>query len=158
MRPPHQPIHSQIPTTQGRPKSGPEDKFRLAPVAPRLSELLGQEVATAPDCVGPEVRALRESLAPGRALLLENVRFHKEETKNDLEFARQLAEGSDFYVNDAFGSAHRAHASTVGVTKFLSPNVAGLLLERELEYLGEKEGTMHSGGCGFKMKWVDERE
>ena len=119
----------------GRPKNGPEDKFSLKPVAERLSELLGQTVELAPDCVGPEVKSKIAALKDGQVLLLENVRFHKEEEKNDPEFAKQLAEGCDLYVNDAFGTAHRAHASTEGVTAYLKPKVAGLLLQKELDFL-----------------------
>jgi phosphoglycerate kinase len=118
----------------GRPK-GPDAKLSLAPVAKRLGELLGRSVPLLPDCVGPEIaRAVRE-LAPGDAVLLENVRFHAEEEKNDPTFAKQLAAGWDLYVNDAFGTAHRAHASTEGVAHIV-PAYAGLLLEKELEALG----------------------
>ncbi|EFA72916.1 Phosphoglycerate kinase [Raphidiopsis brookii D9] len=118
----------------GRPK-GVDEKFRLTPVAKRLSELLGQEVIKTNDCIGDDVTARVAALEQGQVLLLENVRFHKEEEKNDPEFARQLAANADFYVNDAFGTAHRAHASTEGVTKYLSPSVAGYLVEKELQYL-----------------------
>jgi phosphoglycerate kinase len=119
----------------GRPKSGPEDKFRLTPVAPRLSKLLGKDVKKLNDCVGSEVEQAAASAKPGDVLLLENVRFYKEEEKNDSEFAKKLAANADLYVNDAFGTAHRAHASTEGVTKFLQPSVAGFLLQKELDYL-----------------------
>ncbi|MBC1238316.1 phosphoglycerate kinase [Nostoc sp. 2RC] len=118
----------------GRPK-GVDDKLRLTPVAARLSELLGQEVVKTDDSIGDEVAAKVAALENGQVLLLENVRFYKEEEKNDPEFAKKLAANADFYVNDAFGTAHRAHASTEGVTKFLSPSVAGYLVEKELEYL-----------------------
>ncbi|MBD2676332.1 MULTISPECIES: phosphoglycerate kinase [Nostoc] len=118
----------------GRPK-GVDDKLRLTPVAKRLSELLGQEVVKTDDSIGDEVAAKVAALENGQVLLLENVRFYKEEEKNDSEFAQKLAANADFYVNDAFGTAHRAHASTEGVTKFLSPSVAGYLVEKELEYL-----------------------
>ncbi|MDZ8055850.1 MAG: phosphoglycerate kinase [Aulosira sp. ZfuVER01] len=118
----------------GRPK-GVDDKLRLTPVAKRLSELLGQEVIKADDSIGDEVAAKVGALQNGQVLLLENVRFYKEEEKNDPEFAKKLAANADFYVNDAFGTAHRAHASTEGVTKFLSPSVAGYLVEKELQYL-----------------------
>ncbi|WP_341526078.1 phosphoglycerate kinase [Nostoc sp. UHCC 0302] len=118
----------------GRPK-GVDDKLRLTPVAKRLSELLGQEVVKTDDSIGDEVAAKVGALQNGQVLLLENVRFYKEEEKNDSEFAQKLAANADFYVNDAFGTAHRAHASTEGVTKFLSPSVAGYLVEKELQYL-----------------------
>ncbi|MBC1223973.1 phosphoglycerate kinase [Nostoc sp. UCD121] len=118
----------------GRPK-GVDDKLRLTPVAKRLSELLGQEVIKTDDSIGDEVAAKVAALQNGQVLLLENVRFYKEEEKNDPEFAKKLAANADFYVNDAFGTAHRAHASTEGVTKFLSPSVAGYLVEKELQYL-----------------------
>jgi phosphoglycerate kinase len=118
----------------GRPK-GVDDKLRLTPVAKRLSELLGQEVIKTDDSIGDEVAAKVGALQNGQVLLLENVRFYKEEEKNDPEFAKKLASNADFYVNDAFGTAHRAHASTEGVTKFLSPSVAGYLVEKELQYL-----------------------
>jgi phosphoglycerate kinase len=118
----------------GRPK-GVDEKLRLTPVAKRLSELLGQEVVKTDDCIGDDVAAKVGALANGQVLLLENVRFYKEEEKNDPEFAQKLAANADFYVNDAFGTAHRAHASTEGVTKFLKPSVAGYLVEKELQYL-----------------------
>lgn len=118
----------------GRP-NGVEAKWSLAPVAERLSELLGQQVMLAPDCVGPDIETLSENLPAGQVMLLENVRFHPEETKNDPEFAKRLATLADLYVNDAFGSAHRAHASTEGIAHHL-PAVAGLLLEKEIRYLG----------------------
>ncbi|MBN3907452.1 MAG: phosphoglycerate kinase [Nostoc sp. NMS1] len=118
----------------GRPK-GVDDKLRLTPVAKRLSELLGQEVIKTDDSIGDEVAAKVAALQNGQVLLLENVRFYPEEEKNDPEFAKKLAANADFYVNDAFGTAHRAHASTEGVTKFLSPSVAGYLVEKELQYL-----------------------
>ncbi|KAK0598063.1 hypothetical protein LWI29_031211 [Acer saccharum] len=118
----------------GRPK-GVTPKFSLAPLVPRLSELLGINVVKADDCIGPEVEKLVASLPEGGVLLLENVRFYKEEEKNEPEFAKKLASLADLYVNDAFGTAHRAHASTEGVTKFLKPSVAGFLLQKELDYL-----------------------
>nr|WP_199332269.1 phosphoglycerate kinase [Fischerella sp. FACHB-380] len=118
----------------GRPK-GVDEKLRLTPVAKRLSELLGQEVVKTDDCIGDEVAAKVGALQNGQVLLLENVRFYKEEEKNDPEFAKKLAANADLYVNDAFGTAHRAHASTEGVTQFLSPSVAGYLVEKELQYL-----------------------
>lgn len=118
----------------GRPK-GVDDKLRLTPVAKRLSELLSQEVVKCDDSIGEEVASKVAALQNGQVLLLENVRFHKEEEKNDPEFAKQLASNADVYVNDAFGTAHRAHASTEGVTHYLSPSVAGYLMEKELQYL-----------------------
>ncbi|GBD13772.1 Phosphoglycerate kinase [bacterium HR24] len=117
----------------GRPK-GRDESLSLAPVARRLSELLGRHVPLAPDCVGPETEAMVASLGPGDVLLLENVRFHPEEEKNDPEFARALARLADVFVNDAFAAAHRAHASTAGVAAYL-PAVAGLLMEREIANL-----------------------
>ena len=119
----------------GRPNGQVVESMRLTPVAQRLSELLGRPVQMAPDCVGPEVEALAKALQPGQILLLENLRFHKEEEKNDPNFARQLASLGDIYVNDAFGTAHRAHASTEGITHYL-PGVAGFLMEKEINFLG----------------------
>jgi phosphoglycerate kinase len=119
----------------GRPKDGPEPKFSLAPVAPRLSELLGKEVNLLPDCIGDSVSDAVNGMADGSVCLLENVRFYKEEEKNIPEFAEKLAANADLFVNDAFGTAHRAHGSTEGVTKFLQPSVAGFLLQKELDYL-----------------------
>ncbi len=119
----------------GRPKGEVKKKYSLAPAAQRLSELLGRPVQMAPDCIGLEVQSQAQTLRPGQILLLENLRFHKEEEKNDPEFAKQLASLGEVYVNDAFGSAHRAHASTEGVTHSL-PGVAGLLMEKEINYLG----------------------
>jgi phosphoglycerate kinase len=118
----------------GRPKGKPNPEMSLKPAAARLQELLGRHVKMAPDCVGPEVEAMLP--APGEVLLLENLRFHPEEEKNDPEFARKLASLCDLYVNDAFGSAHRAHASTEGMIRFVSKAAAGLLMEAELKYLG----------------------
>ncbi|MBD0311966.1 MAG: phosphoglycerate kinase [Microcoleus sp. T3-bin5] len=119
----------------GRPK-GVTEKLRLTPVAVRLSELLGKEVKKTDDCIGDEVAATVAAMQDGDVLLLENVRFYPEEEANDPEFAKKLASVADLYVNDAFGTAHRAHASTEGVTKYLSPSVAGFLMEKELQYLG----------------------
>jgi phosphoglycerate kinase len=119
----------------GRPKAQVVESMRLTPVASRLSELLGQPVVKCDDCVGPEVAAAVNGLANGQVALLENVRFYAGEEENDPEFAQQLASNADLYVNDAFGTAHRAHASTEGVTKYLSPAVAGYLIEKELQYL-----------------------
>ncbi|MDX2216471.1 MAG: phosphoglycerate kinase [Oculatellaceae cyanobacterium bins.114] len=118
----------------GRPK-GVTEKYRLTPVAKRLSELLGQEVIKCDDCIGEAVASTVAAMQPGQVILLENVRFHPEEEKNDPEFAKQLASVADLYVNDAFGTAHRAHASTEGVTHYLKPSVAGFLIEKELQYL-----------------------
>jgi phosphoglycerate kinase len=118
----------------GRPK-GVDEKLRLTPVAKRLSELLGQTVVKCDDCIGDVVASQIAAMANGQVALLENVRFYPEEEKNDPEFAKKLAANADLYVNDAFGTAHRAHASTEGVTKYLSPSVAGYLIEKELEYL-----------------------
>ena len=118
----------------GRPKGRVVEGLRMGPVTRRLSELLGMPVTQASDCIGPEVRKASESLKSGGILMLENLRFHAEEEKNDPEFASALASPAEVYVNDAFGAAHRAHASTVGVTQFL-PSAAGLLMARELEML-----------------------
>lgn len=121
----------------GRPKNGPEAKFSLNSVAPSLSQLLGKSVKMATDCIGPDVTRMVNQMKAGDVLLLENVRFHAGETKNDPEFAKALAENADIYVNNAFGTAHRAHASTEGVTHYLQPAVAGFLLEKEIKYLGQ---------------------
>jgi len=119
----------------GRPKSGPEDKFRLTPVCARMSELLDCPVSKVDDCIGEEVSAAASAMGEGSILLLENVRFYSEETDNDADFAEKLAAPAEIFVNDAFGTAHRAHASTEGVTKFCDTNVAGFLLQKELDYL-----------------------
>lgn len=119
----------------GRPKGQRNDKESLAPVAQRLGQLMNAKVSMAPDCVGPEVEAMAKTLQPGEVLLLENLRFHAEEEKNDEGFAKKLAALADLYVNDAFGAAHRAHASTQAVAKLL-PAAAGLLMEKELVELG----------------------
>jgi phosphoglycerate kinase len=126
----------------GRPKGGPEDKFSLGPCAERLSELLGQKVTLAPDCIGDEVKKIVDSAKEGDVIMLENTRFYKEEEKNEPGFVEKLAAPFDLYVNDAFGTAHRAHASTEGVTKFLQPSVSGFLLAKELEYL---DGAVTNG-------------
>ena len=123
----------------GRPKGGPAAEFSLAPVAKRLSDLLGMEVLLAPDCVGAAAEGPAKALRPGQVLMLENLRFHKEEEKNDPEFARQLATLADTYVNDAFGVSHRAHASVEGITKYL-PAAAGFLLEKEIDFLSRAVG------------------
>ncbi len=120
----------------GRPKGKVVPELRMTPAALRLSEYLKKEVKLAPDCVGAETLNIAEGLTDGEALLLENLRFHKEETENDPEFARQLAELGEVYINDAFGTAHRAHASTEGITHYLSPAAAGYLMEKEIEFLG----------------------
>jgi phosphoglycerate kinase len=119
----------------GRPKGKVDERYRMAPIAAKLSEILGREVTVAPDCTGPAVEALAQKLQPGQVLLLENLRFHKEEEANDPAFAESLSRLGDLYVNDAFGTAHRAHASTEGVTHYL-PSVAGLLMQKELDALG----------------------
>ena len=118
----------------GRPKGKADPRFSLAPVAKRLQRLLNKEVLFAPDCIGSQAENLVSKMKEGDVLLLENLRYHPEEEKNDEEFARSLARLADVYINDAFGAAHRAHASTVGITKFL-PSAAGLLLKKEIEYL-----------------------
>ena len=127
----------------GRPKGKPNPKMSLKPVAERLRMLLdkdlapGENVGFCPDCVGPEAEEMAGKLEQGQTLLLENLRFHPEEEANDEKFSKQLASLADYYVNDAFGTAHRAHASTVGVTKFVKKSAAGLLMEKELQYLGK---------------------
>jgi phosphoglycerate kinase len=126
----------------GRPKDGPEDKFSLAPCAERMGELLGQTVTLAPDCIGDEVKKIVDGAKEGDVIMLENTRFYKEETKNEPGFVEKLAAPFDLYVNDAFGTAHRAHASTEGVTKFLKPSVSGFLMAKELEYL---DGAVNGG-------------
>ncbi len=126
----------------GRPKGKPNPKMSLKPVAERLRMMLdrdlarGENVGFCPECVGPEAEEMAMKLEKGQTLLLENLRFHAEEEANDDNFSKQLAKLADFYVNDAFGTAHRAHASTVGITKFVQKSAAGLLMEKELEYLG----------------------
>jgi len=119
----------------GRPKGKPNPEMSLKPAAVRLAQLLGRPVKMAPDCVGPEVEKMRP--APGEVLLLENLRFHAEEEKNDPGFSKQLAALCDVYVNDAFGSAHRAHASTVGMIQFVPKAASGLLMDKEIEYLSK---------------------
>ena len=121
----------------GRPKGKFDMKYSLKPVAERLSQLLGKEVTLAEDVVGPSAQKLSAELKDGDVMLLENVRFHAEEEKNDPEFAKQLASLAEVYVNDAFGTAHRAHASTEGVSHFLSPSVAGYLIGKELSIMGK---------------------
>lgn len=121
----------------GRPKGKPDPAYSLCPVATHLSRLLGRQVVMAPDCVGDNIRLLAERLENGKVLLLENVRFHRGETDNDPGFAAELAALAEIYINDAFGTAHRAHASTEGVARLLQPAVAGFLMEKELRYLGQ---------------------
>lgn len=120
----------------GRPKGQADPKYTMKPVAEYLSQLMGKPVAFAEDCIGPSAEAAAKVLKPGEILLLENTRYHAGEEKNDPEMSKQLASLADVYVNDAFGTAHRAHASTEGVTKYL-PGVAGFLLEKEIKYLGQ---------------------
>lgn len=120
----------------GRPKGQPVAEFSLAPVAKRLAALLGKEVKFAPDCIGPVSTVMAQSLKPGEVLLLENLRFYKEEEKNDPKFSSELAGLADIAVNDAFGVSHRAHASVEGITKFI-PAIAGLLMEKEITFLGQ---------------------
>jgi phosphoglycerate kinase len=120
----------------GRPKGKPDPRYSLKPAAARLEELLGRPVPLLPDCVGPEVEAAAAALKPGQVVLLENLRFHAWEEANDPEFARALAALADVYVDDAFAAAHRAHASIEGITRYLKPAAAGLLMQRELEALG----------------------
>ncbi len=121
----------------GRPKGGPSPEFSLDIVAKKLSELLGKEVKFVKDCIGPEVEKEVANLKEGDVLLLENVRFYKEEEKNDPEFAKKLAAHGELYINDAFGTAHRAHASTEGVCKYMKKCAAGFLMNKELQYLGQ---------------------
>src|SRR5271165_4524214 len=127
----------------GRPKGKPNPMMSLKPVAERLRMMLdkelarGENVGFCPDCVGPEAEEVAGKLEKGQTLLLENLRFHPEEEANDEKFAKQLASLADFYVDDAFGSAHRAHASTEGITHFVKQSAAGLLMEREVQYLGK---------------------
>jgi len=141
----------------GRP-DGKEDKFSLGPCAERMSELLGQDVTLAPDCIGEEVAKIVDGASEGDVIMLENTRFYKEETKNEAGFVEKLAAPFDLFVNDAFGTAHRAHASTEGVTKFLQPSVSGFLLAKELEYLdgavtnGEKPMIAIVGGSKVSTK------
>src|SRR5215469_2300805 len=136
----------------GRPKGKPNSKMTLKPVAERLRMMLDRELASSenvgfcPDCVGVEAEEMAGKLEKGQTLLLENLRFHSEEEANDEKFSQQLANLADYYVNDAFGTAHRAHASTVGITKFVEKSAAGLLMEKELEYLGR---AMHDPAKPF---------
>merc|ERR1719486_382201 len=142
----------------GRPKDGPEDKFSLNAVSDRLGEVCGAPCTMAPDCIGDEVAKIVGAQEPGDVIMLENTRFYKEETKNEAGFVEKLAAPFDLFVNDAFGTAHRAHASTEGVTKFLQPSVSGFLLAKELEYLdgavsnGEKPMVAIVGGSKVSTK------
>jgi phosphoglycerate kinase len=142
----------------GRPKGKFKPELSLKPVQKKLSEFLGKEVVLAPEVVGDEVEKLKNSLKEGEILLLENVRFHPGETEYDDNFARELAKGIDIYVNDAFGACHRAHASVVGITKFIPIKAAGFLLEKEIKYLGkvlyaqEKPFTLILGGAKVSDK------
>ena len=119
----------------GRPKGKFDPRYSLAPVAKRLGRLMGKDILFAPDCIGPVVEGMVARMKPGDVLLLENLRFHKEEEENDNDFSKALAALGDVYINDAFGAAHRAHASTVGITKFIPASAAGFLLKKEIEYL-----------------------
>jgi phosphoglycerate kinase len=130
----------------GRPKGKRVDTMSLKPVAERLDQLLGKTVNFAPDCIGPEVLRIKGSLQDGDVLLLENLRYHPEEEANDNKFSRALAEKCDLYINDAFGSAHRAHASTEGVTRYFNQSAAGYLMNKELKYLGD---TLQNPGRPF---------
>ena len=121
----------------GRPKGKPKPDLSLAPVAKKLSDMFGQQVQLAPDCIGEAVERMANALAPGQALLLENLRFHPEEEANDEPFSQALARLADVYINDAFGTAHRAHASTAGMVRFVRERGAGFLLQKECEYLGK---------------------
>jgi phosphoglycerate kinase len=121
----------------GRPKGGPDNKYRMDVMGKRLAELMGKPVIKVNDCIGDEPKQAIAGLAPGGIVLLENVRFYKEEEANDEAFAKKLAELADIYVNDAFGTAHRAHASTAGVAKFLQPAVSGYLMQKEIEIMGK---------------------
>ena len=121
----------------GRPKGKKNPKYSLKPAAERLQELIGKKVIMAPDCIGDEVKQIVDKMNDGDVLMLENVRFYEEEEKNDPEFAKKLASLGDVYVNDAFGSAHRAHASTEGITKYIDKSASGYLMQKELKYLGD---------------------
>jgi phosphoglycerate kinase len=125
----------------GRPKGKPKPEYSLKPVAQHLSSLIGKPVQFPPDCIGAEVKKMVDNLHDGDCMLLENLRYHNEEEANDPGFAKELASFGDVYVNDAFGSAHRAHASTEGVTKFIGQSAAGYLMQKELKYLGSAVGT-----------------
>ena len=133
----------------GRPKGKANPKYSLKPAAEKLSEHLRKKVLLAPDCIGAEVKKIVNDMKPGDVVLLENLRFHEEEEKNNPEFAKQLAEPGDVYINDAFGSAHRAHASTEGVTKYIEKCAAGYLMQKELEYLGNAVTSPQKPYCAI---------
>jgi phosphoglycerate kinase len=133
----------------GRPKGKANPKYSLKQAAEKLSEHLGKKVLLAPDCIGDEVKKIVNDMKPGDVVLLENLRFHEEEEKNNPEFAKQLAEPGDVYINDAFGSAHRAHASTEGVTKYIEKCAAGYLMQKELEYLGNAVTSPQKPYCAI---------
>ena len=133
----------------GRPKGKVNPKYSLKPAAEKLSEHLRKKVLLAPDCIGAEVKKIVNDMRPGDVVLLENLRFHEEEEKNNPEFAKQLAELGDVYINDAFGSAHRAHASTEGVTKYIEKCAAGYLMQKELEYLGNAVTSPQKPYCAI---------
>jgi len=133
----------------GRPKGKANPKYSLKPAAEKLSEHLRKKVLLAPDCIGAEVKKIVNDMKPGDIVLLENLRFHEEEEKNNPEFAKQLAELGDVYINDAFGSAHRAHASTEGVTKYIEKCAAGYLMQKELEYLGNAVTSPQKPYCAI---------
>jgi phosphoglycerate kinase len=142
----------------GRPKGKPNPEYSLAPVAKELEKLIGSTVLFSSDCIGDKAKAVVAQLQPGSICLLENLRFYSQEEENDETFSKQLASQADFYVNDAFGAAHRAHASTAGITKFLQPSVAGLLMEKEIKELGsvlkrpERPFTSIIGGSKVSSK------
>ena len=133
----------------GRPKGKVNSKYSLKPAAEKIGELLGKKVILAPDCIGDYVKNIVNNMKPGDIVLLENLRFHEEEEKNEPAFAKQLAELGDVYINDAFGSAHRAHASTQGVTKYIDKCAAGYLMQKELEYLGSAVSSPKKPYCAI---------
>jgi phosphoglycerate kinase len=133
----------------GRPKGKVNPKYSLKPAAEKLGELLDKEITLAPDCIGGEVKQIVDNMKVGNIVLLENLRFHEEEEKNDPGFAKQLSEFGEVYINDAFGSAHRAHASTEGVTKYIDKCAAGYLMQKELEYLGSAVSSPAKPYCAI---------
>jgi phosphoglycerate kinase len=133
----------------GRPKGKVKPEFSLKPAAEKLGELLGKEVKLAPDCIGDEVKNIVGQMKNGDVILLENLRFHPEEEKNDGAFSRELAGLGDVYINDAFGTAHRAHASTEGVTHYFDTCAAGYLMQKELDYLGSALGKPRKPYCAI---------